>query len=189
MYERSMLPEFSECKTREEYERVLRQAGFCHIGGGLYAEVYGLPGTDWVVKATRGDTSYIKFLHFVRQLPCELFPHIYDHFEITPEDGYLWTVTVLEKLDNLRTRNDANTLANVAHFVASKSMSKGSQYFWWGDEPDQSSLSGDFLAACELLGEYAAEVNKTAARHLNLDLHSGNIMLRGEQMVITDPFS
>lgn len=188
MYERSMLPEFSECNTREEYERVLKNAGFCHIGGGLYAEVYGLPGADWVVKATRGDIAYTKFLHFVRQLPCELFPHIYDHFEIGTENGYFWTVTVLEKLENLRTRQDANTLANVAHYTASMSMSKG-EYFWWGDKPDTSVLSGDFQAACELLGEYAAEVNQTAKRGINLDLHSGNIMLRGEQMVITDPFS
>lgn len=174
-----------KCPWEAAEDMVKRQPGkFRQIGSGMYAEVYGSAKYKHVYKIGDydEDDGYIRFLREMRKLPKHnpYFPVIYG-MRIFQNGENSCYVVAMERLVEIPHKH---------RFAAEMIVDIIEDLFF--------NRKQTFPQALELLGVgfkippdilTALGVIKKANRKDGYDIHTGNIMLRGSQLVITDPLT
>ncbi len=145
--------------------------GIEKLGSGAYSNVYSIDDTRVIKIVKREDSGYARFVDAVRRHPNN--PHL-------PKIYYsgVWggkTVYILEKLsthpetrmDNRYGECQANSFFRAA--------------------VTQRPSENPYIRLASRYLEQAAEILREINTRGGLDLHSGNVMFRGDVPVITDP--
>lgn len=176
------------------YKKAMALAdGLEKIGSrGLYSLAYSSEDTPFVVKiGAMYDTGYLSYLEVMRELEIEnpylpriLDVHYFVHETDTPDSMHKSYFAVrMEKL----TRGDyqdawcdynGTAFENECRFIRYLA---GDKLSLVSNEPQIAEA----VALLQLAKERACQKKESAA----FDLHCGNFMLRGEQLVITDPLA
>jgi len=161
-------------------EKYLKSEGFRPIGSGSLARVYHKCETDYVVKLTfNQDDGYLAYA----QLSFEMegnpyFPKVHDiQFLDTEQIAFL-----LEKLnevdyDSVDIYNKSNSIQNCFCY--------GSHVFPIKQYAVNSITDKQLKECIELIGTLILELRDTQSA--GADVHSANVMCKGNQVVITDP--
>lgn len=162
----------------------LRTCGFKKIGAGCYASVYGAPGADHVYKVgdlhdNEGYLAYLKVVHRNGKNP--FFPRIHALQYVTGRDmdGDVFVVK-MERLKPL-TNREVYAMDDIAGVMVDL-------------QDTQSKLDTihglGMIRVDRTFREAIIAIARAARRNFShLDLHGGNFMRRGSQLVITDPLS
>ena len=178
--------------TRDRAEHDSNITELEKIGSGLYGKVYSSDLTPYVVKVFRGmDIGYMKLLEFrkILNIHNRFLPRVYDvvfyrHLEedgSVSEDANLHTGVV--KMEKLKHRRDYQVwdgkFATLARFLGSKIQHPEDYNGFHNPEFEETA------ALIRLVYEETIKEDDT----MSYDIHSGNIMLRKGQIVITDPIA
>jgi hypothetical protein len=184
----------------EAEQRALQHAeGMTKVNSGCYAKVFVDSCADHVVKIFRlHDRGYIAYLKVMAELEYQS-RHLPKIFEVVlyrntapDEDGYNhpgFGVVYMEKLQSGAVRQmDYQTGmyigARTRHERLSSSISGRFRY----DGTDLDNLSEEHRDVFSLVRLAQEEAQKEDPDYsVNIDLHAGNIMWRGNTFVITDP--
>lgn len=165
---------FDDCGT---YSKGLRNHGFDHLGGGAYGSVYGKLGKDRVIKVLRrpsedGWFDYVKWANengYGGSFAPKLFSYKY-HKGHGKDDGY--AVAVMERLASSRENPKHNIMRTMANYAV-----------------DNNPFAKDVLEQAQPgFGKFLEEMRSHFGR-ASYDLHGGNFMVRGDQLVLTDPIA
>lgn len=170
----------------------LEKRGHDILGTGAYGTV--IDCDLFVVKVLDADDAgYLNWINFCQlAAPSVYLPEIYYSQRISKH----LHIVVLEKLE-LRENVEFNeTYKGIKAY--------GSQSCWVGRDNKRcaENLSPNLKALLELMMEYARGYNQAIDEHnqkcavtggnykwmITKDIHSGNVMFRGNQLVITDPW-
>lgn len=156
----------------QDFNEFMKEHGFTNLGSGAFASVYEKPGYPWVFKLFHNDVAYLAWLNYVvAHQSNEHVPKIKGKpFRINDK---VFAVR-MEKLDRMSDNwYDNELLSNIAY----------------------GGISRDAKTAFKALGHpdlipvmdaiYAMSHDTT--KDWRVDTHGGNIMMRGNVPVITDP--
>jgi len=171
--------------------------GLQKVGGGLYARAYTSDATPYVVKIFRmNDGGYLSYLHVMSELGIKN-PHLPVIHRVIlhrkPNEPYQSIgVVYMEKLTpgTLSECNDwgqpigersehekvTTRLSNAAWELPNKGIPEGTEHF-----------EAEVLTLISLACEHGQKFHPDA--DVCYDLHTGNIMWRGNTWVVTDPLS
>jgi hypothetical protein len=154
---------------REQYENKLAALGATKVGGGLFANVFAIPGTDKVIKVARYDNwpTYIKWAtqngHAGKFAPKVYSLKFYDDFYVAVMERLVATIGQIKDSAGASSQQVADYRNTVS----------------WNGE-DKSKAPAELMAYLQALRD----------AHLADDLHDGNVMVRHDgQVVFTDPSS
>lgn len=164
-------------KTNQDLDDYLDYLGTRRIkelGNGYFSTVFQHPTReDVAVKVVAGDTQYLRFLRFASKYPKN--PYLPKIYSVTKHvsSGSSYYIVMMEKLRKLPYQKyrkwrvklkTGNTLAQFSHKL--RELSK----------------------TCE--DKHLREIFKFLYRNqFYFDLHGGNVMQRGDQLVIVDPMA
>lgn len=160
-----------------EYYATLKKEGWEQIGVGYYSQVYAKNGT--VLKVSVGDDAYDEFLDIVlKNQDNPLYPKIYS------VDVYA-SVKGAHGADNHITVTTMERLEGHEKFGLVGS---------WGESINPASihLNAMLLKSASPNNSDERKVLQDLTplvKKYDLDLHKDNVLFRGDQPVITDPFS
>ena len=137
----------------------MKKYGFTKLGSGKYASVYGHPKYDYVLKIFMKDSAYLKWIEFVQKNKSN--PYI-------PK--------IRGKVVKITPTFYAIRLEKLSRFTSGGKFMK--DFSEWERNPSFKSDDKDIQ---DIL-DYFAKHKKL------LDLHGENMMMRGNQLVIIDPF-
>lgn len=143
-----------------------------HLGNGIFGSVYARPEDDFVVKIFQPDRGYKRYLNYMQANRTNPYVPKLRGKPIKLPNGF--TLVRIEKLDRIDSQlyNEIWFLLykkkDIAYPVVRKKFEeKYPQFINLLDELQQMSDNDGNMA---------------------VDLHAGNIMMRGNLPVITDPF-
>jgi hypothetical protein len=154
----------------KEFSRFLANHGFKQLGIGAYSGVYEKPGYPWVFKVFNNDPSYLYYLKYVMQHQSNPnVPKIKGNLLKINDDTY---AIRMEKLKPIRSVDSNTPEGENVQLLIDKLSYRGTD--------DQRWIKEYFHGVYEIL------------KYLDLgpwpyDLHSGNILSRGNVPVISDP--
>lgn len=156
----------------EAYE-ALYTAGFEVLGNGVYGVV--IQDGDKVLKFfTACDEGYLAFLDICMAYPSPYLPEVY-WLKDMGNGIFAVSLEYLDSYDNFIESNETNrTYKIIKHSVNRHRISPEA------DEELQETL--------RIMFEHRQGLTSVANAYLCVDIHDGNVMMRGEQMVITDPW-
>jgi len=176
------------------FERLLMKQKFEILGSGSYAEVYGRKDLPYVLKIPfNRDNPWFKFAEFAiknkgnKHLPKIKFLEKYVDSgffvaaveKLTPIQNLdsmgLDHYVIIEIIDLILRNNTYKLFSNYMNYI-----SKNYQY-----RSEESKKTIKFFQP-QLSSLY--KITITLQNHSSLDLHDGNIMMRGNTIVITDPW-
>lgn len=159
------LKEFTRPGKRDDYQKILHNAGYRLIGQGGQAEVYHKPGKEYVLKIfSSRDYAYQDFLKLVMAHPNKHFPKIIGKLvKVSPS---VYAV----RLEPLSSLTDWEGYDAVRDYMAGRLDDEQEQ--WLEERPE-------LLDALRLITSELGEHSR--------DLHAGNVMMRGNDLVIIDP--
>jgi len=184
-------------KNQKQVEKYMNNLGYRKIGEGGRALVFAKKGKPYVVKVYQNDKCYEEFLKFARKNQNNPFyPRFYDKVYVLP--GGRWKAIKMEKLSPASVNDLKNNLSLIACLAVENAKQNGD---WESDTglSDSLMLLGYFSTDLSELREIAADATelerKTAKQMISLinkldclnDLYISNFMMRGPQLVITDP--
>lgn len=188
----------SQSSDIENFYHRLKNQGYKDqiLGRGIFGLVFHRPNTpDAVYKAfLRGDRGYMKYLKFA--LENQHNPHvpkiIGKPLSFALENGTQVVLVKLERLDEL----DPNDSPNYNQFLKLTSILNSLSFL---DNPfydsDSKKKEKEFLQQRKqqypTLYDIAQQIVKLShkSRMQDVDLHSGNVMMRGNTLVVTDPYA
>lgn len=167
------------------------------IGSGLYARVFELPDSDMVLKVSReDDKGYIAYLRVLNELEFDspYVPKIekvlvYGNMLFGSMFEPMFYLTYMEKLVPCKkTRYDGEEVCSYLSNSQDPSMKRwvdrfsrmADHSFEFGTKYKLNPRHHDLIALITLAKE-------TSKKHCTFDLHYGNVMRRGRQIVLTDP--
>ena len=158
------------CVGPSKYADQLRDKGWEPAGTGSYAKVYAKGNR--VIKIAIGDDAYDCFLSYVLANQNNPYlPKIYKVERFIANHGSTYTVVEMEKLSPIYQSRNRNQIREVTQME--EDFFYTHKYVW------KKSKAYAFVAALmDYLREYVGH---------RPDLHTGNVMMRGNQLVITDP--
>lgn len=166
------LVKFLKANRRLAASDIIECINYTKIGSGGYAEVFSRSDADHVLKFVDTDESkytisYLEFCKANHQVN-PILPKVVDIVNVGLRGlGARKTGIVMEKLTSTGNRMRENDFINVLTHPKRKTLKKSSF------TPEHLKMFHVFINKNRLRGE--------------LDLHDGNIMMRGETPVITDP--
>jgi hypothetical protein len=169
---------------RDSITNQLRTQKFNYVDSGAFSDVYICKKRNLAIKVTNGDPAGIAWMKYC-VAHCDenpLLPQIYEIWEL-PEGYHL---TFMETLKTYR--GDSDELCAFENIIGTyRDRLRGRK--------NASATNNAFFTAKadKGLNPNAVKVAKAIAKilnkmgHANLDLHDGNVMWRGKQLVVTDP--
>jgi hypothetical protein len=175
------------------------------LGSGLYAAVFDNPAEGGVIKITRGYDKYIHYLRIIHDLGgpevSPFVPKISRVLQIKNKGETSWDkenpnyydlfAVWMEKLKPCsKVRYSGEEIVSYEHYGDDPGMKRWvrkldqlyGRHALYNDKVKLNPKHTDLFALLDLARERTTQ-------HLNLDLHCGNVMMRGQQVVLTDPFS
>jgi len=158
------------------------------IAGGCYGDVYQHPlYHDKVVKITRGDFAYNDFVKFaLRNQDIPFLPKIFERYKFSYRDKYdtyKCSIVVLEKLQQAEFHEEDESNDDLLQAVEQLLGSKIRSPSCVAGAVKLKSLKRDQKRFLNFLHKAIFK-----SRHA-LDLHGGNVMCRGSELVIIDPLA
>lgn len=176
----------------EQADAIAAKYEFTRLGKGEFAGVYGKPNSDYIIKlfATE-DYGFQEYLNFIRTHQSNPYvPKLKGNLvKVTPSIS----AVRMERLRPLASDHEKQLVQHLEHLVH--------EYHdileYWKDpnahdEIDYDSKTLDILryfpnlrtdANLQEICEYLTQ------HHGDVDIHKGNAMMRGKQLVITDPLA
>lgn len=165
--------------------------GLTMIGNGIFSNVYSNNETPFVVKVgSLHDYGYLAYLEMMQELNVQnpYLPHIIDvsFFRNDCEYDPGRYVVRMEKLVNGSYNSSWGITGDTEFAQHCRFIRLGVQDGLFNSEdPRFNSNLNDAVALIQLAFERAKQ-KTTSVRY---DLHCGNFLLRGDQLVITDPLA
>jgi hypothetical protein len=167
-----------------EADKLLQNAGYKKLGTGSYANVYAKEGDPWVLKLfENSDDPYVRFVEIVKKNPNPFFPKFKGKIiNITPH----YSAIRIERLSEVEHYSTEYTeLAGYLDYACYGDI--------WGMKPSETQLNIMKTGMKELESKNPGITNAVDILAANMkpyrsDLHDNNLMKRGNQLVITDPF-
>lgn len=143
--------------------------GFKNVGEGSFAAVYEKAGYPWVFKVFNGDPAYMHFLKYAMKHQDN--PHLPKIRGVMKVDNNTYVVR-MENLTNVKLGQEPVTTL----------LKKLNNMDTYGDisERDVEWIKSNFPKIHEFFMDFPLA-------GYEYDIHSGNIMLRGNTVVIVDP--
>ena len=160
----------------DEWEDIMKQYGFKHLGTGNYGSVYERSGYPWVFKIFTYDKAYFDFLNYARR--NQRNPHIP---KIKGRYIRINKNTYAVRLEKLRPISDTefkkiSEVLNKIDMILNNSDSDPT--------PDEVQFIKNNMNLYELM----MTLTKTDTfMDYGVDLHQSNIMMRGNTPVLADP--
>ena len=182
--ESEVLDEIIRPDTMGEAQAILEKAGYEKYGSGWYAMVYAKPGSDHVLKLfSVSDRSYPEFVNMTIQRPNTHFPKFKGKMMKVTNEYYAIRMEMLTRFGEA----DEPTLKKIKNYIYGyatygRSYSddiRGQEVIKEIDQVEE--MQPGIKKACELIADMIANGN------IGLDLHHGNLMMRGKTIVFTDP--
>ncbi len=151
-----------------DLHKLMEKHGFKLLGSGKYASVFGNPKYQYVLKVFMKDSAYLKWVSFVQANKENPYvPKIRGKvLKITP---IIYAIR-LEKLSPYSEMPSLSPKTTGPQFMR--------DYRKWQDDKNFKSSDKNIQ---DILDHFT--INKAL-----LDLHSENMMMRGDQLVIVDPY-
>lgn len=171
-------------ETADEFAKRLRKMGYRCIGTGAFAAVYSRPGDDVVIKigSDGEDDPWLHYAHACKSSkPNPWLPKINKValFNVTTSNGWdeQYYVAEIERLKPITTSRKR----------IHREVLEGLDSVW--DIAERSSLKAMRLLGMDdnLVEAFRVITMVQDRTNGSRDIHSGNVMLRGDQFVITDP--
>ena len=178
----------NKLESYDDFNIWLKENNFRSIGSGLYATVYGSDDSKLVLKTTHEDFCYDHFADFAaKNRHITYIPRV---VKKVTDKGF--TVYIIEKLDELIgiEKDYLEALLNYLHYFFAKSSKEERRnqfYRFLGHIEDSERFYNDMQFLLKI-ARMVRVIKKDMPANCGLDLHSGNIMKRGNQYVFTDPF-
>ena len=171
-------------KTIGEFRKELKEAGWKKIGSGVFARVYcnkEHPGV--VMKVAEEDKAYHLYAKWcMKNQDNPYVPKIFSHekIELAYEDEWQFklTITMMERLRPLRV---AKGFKKLDAWEIKVGLGAGWSSGW--DEAEALKKATD--PHVRKLGKYFIRAEER--NEFRIDLHDGNVMMRGDTPVYTDP--
>lgn len=182
--ESQVLDEITRPNTMGEAQAILEKAGYEKYGSGWYAMVYAKPNADHVLKLfSVRDRSYPEFVNMTIQNSNTHFPKFKGKMMKVTNEYYAIRMEMLTRFgeaDEPILKKIKNYIYGYATYGRSYSDNiRGQEVI---NEIDQvEEMQPGIKKACELIADLIANGN------VGLDLHHGNLMMRGNTIVFTDP--
>lgn len=168
----------------EDAFAILRGKGYEQIGAGQQAWVWAKPGADTVLKLFKAqDRAYWAFANLTKTHPNPHFPHLFGKVIRVTQFVRAVRMERLAPLPDDRI-DDARALETYLDYPSFEQYSAHSSNpdmakMEWQDVVDLFHREPNLKVACDLILYNLG--------HWNMDLHSKNVMTRGEMLVLTDP--
>ena len=164
----------------DEWQALMHQYGFNHLGTGNYGSVYEKPGYPWVFKLFTYDDAYYAFLQYVRKNQNNPnLPKMKGNIIKINDNTF---AVRMEKLSEVSKNNFYEyqaalyTMAEVIQYdINVKDMDQ--------EERDTIKQYPGFL---KFITDW---VRNSMINKYELDIHEGNIMMRGNVPVLIDPLT
>lgn len=160
------------CETSEALMKKLSELKLEELGRGAYSIAYALNKTHALKVTKRTDAAALDWLTAVQSI---------QHNKYVPQLQYLRTfttkgkafVTIMERLKPWRGDSYSNTICGLRDLASNPRGTEYSRKLY--NDPDAIEVASVIEELTRFGGEH------------NHDMHDGNFMLRGKQLVITDP--
>jgi hypothetical protein len=162
----------------DQWTEIMSQNGFTHLGSGSFGSVYEKDGYPWVFKIFKADPAYLKFFKFARRNQ--------NNPNLPKIKGGLIQInneTFAVRIEKLReiTRNEFLKVDEIVNtFIDIIADERTPDEL----EPDEYTMFKQHYNLYEIV--YALW-NSDTFKHTILDIHGGNIMMRGNTPVLSDP--
>lgn len=181
-------------EAREVAEKMIKAQGkYRAIGSGCYGTVYGSKDSKVVYKVGDADNN-VGYLSFIKVLSKQkkhnpYLPKVYGVRFIKDKHGDEVFVVAMERLEPL-----ARGMGDVCDWFEDELVEKDR---WGSDTKKVEEALGVKKIVPKPLGEAltvlrkAYELSQSGKRcdQADWDLHGGNFMMRGKQIVVTDPLA
>jgi hypothetical protein len=148
-------------------EQAMESAGYSRLGKGSYGMVWHKPGQTSVVKLFRQDRGYEAFVRYCRKQRDN--PHV-PRFSSNILDVYDYKMIRIERLSKMGSSPTNDRIHNSI---------SGFFYCW-----NQTEKMMTYIKKRPKLEKVLIDVKSLGC---TIDMHMGNMMLRGRTVVITDP--
>jgi len=162
----------------------LKEKGYVPLGSGAFAAVFTHPNINYAIKIFRNDPSYLKFINYCDKNKGN--PHL-PKFRGKPmtvdKEHYCIRMELLNKIP--------------PNLSAVRSIDEFDMYLKWYKKPIKDFLKkmkkenpiifNFFQSQPGLLETLEDIIKLISSKEETLDLHSDNLMMRGKDVVITDP--
>jgi len=188
-------------KSRRAYdmhvEKILDKNGWAVLGTGVEALVAHKPHMPYVLKLFPTNSAYVHFVKFCEQHAQH--PHLprFSRY-VRPIPGTRFSYVRMEKLQPVSANQLRTTYAPHMCVVDQIVQKYTSNIFWNKDLSVRNIVKDEGYQDLADCAAHAPEIWKTTIQDLmhimqqhgleQFDLHSENMMLRGSELVITDPF-
>lgn len=165
---------------RENLDSYMEKYGLTRLGRGNYASVYGNDNYPYVIKVYQRDSAFNRWLDFcLKNQDNPYVPKIKSKPKPIRTDSDRENLPVvyflkLEKLEPLKGRSESYSLLRIDFDIYRRSPEMYRRKAEQGDSDYDKNLPDIF--------DYFEKNLRL------LDIHRGNVMLRGNQLVIVDPF-
>jgi hypothetical protein len=160
-------------ESHDQFVELLQQDGFKYLNSGCFGATFGR-GKKFVVKVGKegkasgdGYVKYAEWLTSGKAPKLPEFPRI-SHFSRHGTKGCDWFVSIIERLEEMdRDDDEITTTADRMKDIAKHGVERD-------DIPETAKRAAQLIRE-----KFAGECC--------IDMHYGNFMMRGKQIVITDP--
>lgn len=156
----------------DAFNKFLTDNGFKKLGTGSFGTVFESPNYPWVFKLFYNDPAYFKFFEFARANQSNPYlPTIKGKYIRLNKGVYVIRLEKLEKL-GYNSPREFPALDHLLNIITAADFKR---------EMAQVKKIDPKLA------DTIGQISKLLGNDFEFDLHSGNLMKRGNQLVITDP--
>lgn len=160
----------------DDFQEFMESQGFKHLGTGSLGIVFEKPGYPWVFKVFKNDPAYLSFIKYARRnQQNQYLPKVRGGIiEINPTT-YAVRIEKLTPIDNSTFIKISNVFYTIQDIVA--------------DERDEDLEEHERAIIKNYYGLYEF-VNawwNGVFGDVSLDIHAANLMMRGNQPVLSDP--
>lgn len=187
------LPDFRkdlQGRGENSAEKKLTNWGYEKAASGTFADVYTKPGTNKVLKVFDDDRGYLQFIRFVKKNPSQHYPVFLSKLvKVSP-----WINAIrIEKLTPI-----GRNYRGVSKEDLSEIIRRMSWYDNWDEMIADTTKRQGTKEIIELLKYFqktqpglldaVRSLFSNTKKKTDVDLHDDNMMLRGDTIVISDPW-
>lgn len=180
-----------EERLADYLKRLVKSHNVKQLGGGAYSQVFQHPEFGNVITKvyTAKDTKYARYLKWVMSNQNNPYvPQIIEQVKYKSPTGDAYNIVFMEKLEPVKRARQYMD----AWLGAFEGITKEEETGLY-DAIKAMNMVAMFSQLRKLIPKYGDEDLKKVWNHIktfgarSMDLHPGNVMLKGKQLVITDP--
>lgn len=176
------IDEITRPKTMEDAFMILQKHGYEETGLGKFSKVFKNSKNNYILKLFHAeDYPYIAYINLVKNSDNLYFPKINGNIiKVTPNYSAIRLEILSEPTDNYDFRVFRNNVLYYITMIQAKNFSEDELREMYPDLLSYMDENLQLKEACKL-------ISSITNKKIELDINSGNIMMRGSQYVIIDP--